>query len=56
MFKVEFATDNAAFEDVNSEVARILRDLADKVDSGTRTDGRVMDYNGNAVGKWSLDS
>jgi len=35
MFKLEFATDNAAFDDGNriNEAARILREIADKMES-----------------------
>ncbi len=43
--------DNAAFEDDPGELARILRDLADKVENGV-TDGDqfvARDINGNKV-------
>lgn len=47
---------NAAFADGNrpAEVARILREVADKIDAG-RTDGVVIDINGNTVGRWHMD-
>lgn len=57
MFKVEFATDNAAFEGGNrvSEAARILREIADKMESGAQIGGgRVHDLNGNHVGHWEM--
>jgi hypothetical protein len=58
MFKLEFATDNAAFGDdpgaeLGTEVARILRAVADEVESGV-TSGVAKDYNGNTVGAWLL--
>lgn len=59
MFKIEFETDNAAFEDMQTEeVARILREIADKVENGSFSFacGVVRDYNGNTVGKWLLDN
>jgi hypothetical protein len=49
MFKLEFATDSAAFEDGNreAEAARILRDIIAKMDNGSEG-GR----NGNTIGRW----
>ena len=59
-FKVEIDIDNAAFED-SSEVSRILRDLADRVEvqvvEGEVTVNRTADHvvlrdvNGNTVGQ-----
>ena len=63
---LKIATDNAAFADGEGphEIARILRELADKVTSSDfRVDtfennynesGPVRDINGNTVGEWSL--
>lgn len=46
---------NSAFADSpRDEVARILRDLAKKVEDG-REDGAIHDVNGNRVGSWSLE-
>lgn len=40
---------NAAFEDgYNYEVARILRELADKLEAGREPES-INDYNGNSV-------
>lgn len=54
MFKLEFKTDNAAFGDGNgeAEIARILRQLADRIEGGGRDDMLiyVADLNGNTVG------
>ena len=65
MFKLKISTDNAAFEDdAGHEIARILRELADKMSaSGFRVDtfendynerGNLRDINGNTVGEWTL--
>ena len=55
--KIEIKTDNAAFEDyTGSEVARILRELADNVDGESRiTPQPLKDSNGNTVGKVEVD-
>lgn len=53
MFKMSFKTGNAAFEDMEFEVTRILQDVKHEVRSGY-TEGTIMDYNGNKVGEWSL--
>ena len=57
-FIAEFDLDNAAFEDACSESARILRQLADKIESdipvgAMECDGvqiPLLDANGNNVG------
>lgn len=56
MFKIEFSTDNAAFDDAPaSEVARILRKIARQVEQGDPLGGGpVHDANGNRVGHWEL--
>lgn len=55
MFKLEFATDNAAFADDHpGEIVRILREIADEA-RRERTGGAVYDLNGNRVGQWSLN-
>ena len=53
MFRIEIRTDNAAFADhATSEVARILRALADKLDlmHGLPAHCTLYDLNGNRVG------
>lgn len=53
MFKLEFSTDNEAFQpNPRMEITAILRHIAKKVDEG-ETGGKVMDGNGNSVGRWS---
>ncbi len=60
MFDLNINTANAAFtEDENGvgagyEVARILRELAEKIEYQSSGKGSVQDYNGNTVGKWEL--
>lgn len=56
-FKMIFATDNAAFEDDPVyEVARILRDTADKLEAGRDASHfqTILDINGNDVGRYKL--
>lgn len=68
MFKLEIKTGGAAFrsdyetdesgeyilDPRATEVRHILMDICDKLAFGY-TDGKIMDYNGNAVGKWSYE-
>ena len=42
-----------ALTDETEEVARILRELANKIEAG-RTSGRLFDTNGNACGNWAF--
>ncbi len=51
-FDVALCTDSAAFSDgPGLEIARILRELADEVESGNLTPViRLRDINGNRVG------
>lgn len=55
MFKLEIETGNAAFDDEGKayEIARILRDLADKIENGAEA-GSVRDINGNKVGSYEV--
>ena len=55
MFKLEFSTDNAAFDSYGaSETARILRKIAKRIEEGT-LDGKVLDLNGNSIGHYDLN-
>lgn len=60
MLTITFETDNAAFEDnCPQETARILRDLADRIENGLGSGlerGAVMDINGNRIGSWDWTS
>lgn len=54
MFRLEIATDNAAFDDgVHDELARILGKLAKALRDGeSLVGGHVTDVNDNIVGQW----
>jgi hypothetical protein len=53
--KIEFSTDNAAFEVAKDYmIATVLRELAMKIEAG-KTEGAVVDNNGNTVGQWSIE-
>ena len=53
---LDLNSSNAAFEESGEfEVARILRDVADKIERG-ESDGRLRDVNGNNVGSWFLET
>ena len=61
MFKLEIKTGGAAFRDENdnldpwnAELFRILDDVKDKLNNG-KTEGNIMDINGNKVGSWRLE-
>lgn len=57
MVKIKFKTDNAAFEGEgqNIEIARILRKLADKIETSNQlTYCPLMDINGNKVGEFEI--
>ena len=56
-FTVKFDCDNAVFEgDPTTEIARILRRVADRVESGDglRFWETILDANGNDVGRFAL--
>lgn len=57
--RIKFTTDNAAFEgNPNAEAARILRDLADRLERREWESGGFMtcrDVNGNTVGHLTID-
>ena len=50
---VSIECDNAAFEDLSHECARILRAVAEKLKAG-REEGKIMDANGNSVGRFEI--
>ena len=59
-FKLSFGADNAAFDDnLETEIARILREIADRVERDTAQSlcGKhktIWDINGNNVGTFVL--
>ena len=55
MFKMKFSTDNTVFEDYKEqEVSRILAEVVEKIEKCGKTEGFIMDINGNKIGEWSL--
>ena len=63
MFKLEFETGNAAFDDdadantnnnAREEIARILRDVAHRVRDGS-DGGFIRDVSGNRIGTWDFE-
>lgn len=58
-FKLQIACENAAFEDRDAELARILRELAQRIEAGEHLEGGgciVRDINGNVVGTATFGS
>lgn len=56
-FRLYFDTDNASFEDnERAEIARILRKVADRVESPTDISHylTIFDANGNDIGRFAL--
>jgi hypothetical protein len=56
-FRLEITCDNAAFDDaIGTELGRILRDLATRIEDGeaTRLYQNVRDINGNPCGTFRL--
>ena len=54
-FRLDIQTGNDAFADEpKAEVARMLRQAADGVESGALCEN-LSDVNGNSVGFWRLD-
>jgi hypothetical protein len=63
MFNLKITTESAAFfdtygrSDPGAEVARILRQLADKLESDyprAKDYATILDANGNATGLWTV--
>jgi len=57
MFTLKVKTDNAAFSDnLGGELARILRDVAARLERSTCYDAAILhDVNGNTVGTYKLE-
>lgn len=52
--RIEFTTDNAAFEDKENEIAWILKKLARQIEEEGQKHGAILDSNGNKVGFWEI--
>ena len=54
--RIEFHTDNAAFEDYRTlEIADILKDIAEIINNNYETEGVIRDFNGNRIGTWTTN-
>lgn len=59
MFTVKISCANAAFDEWQTECARLLREIATRLDQcdgrndGRKVQYRIHDINGNLVGSWS---
>ena len=54
--RVEFRTDNAAFDDYRAfSIADILQNIAKMVVDYELTEGVIRDGNGNAIGTWTTE-
>lgn len=52
---IKIEMDNAAFEgDGRDELARVLRSLAQDIESGSRDKASLYDINGNKVGTFKI--
>lgn len=49
-FHLKIECDNAAFAEPTYEIARILRELADKIEESDGMNRKIYDVNGNHVG------
>lgn len=55
-FTLSICSDNEAFaQDAGAEVARILRAVADSIAAGAEGHFRLLDLNGNGVGRAVLE-
>lgn len=54
-FTCSIAMDNAAFTEwPEGELVRCLRRVCERIEGGEEY-GKVMDINGNSVGKWEIE-
>lgn len=54
MFELKFETGNAVFEEApEAELYRIMDRVVGAIGTG-RTEGKVVDSNGNTIGEWKL--
>lgn len=55
-FTLSIRSDNEAFaQDAGAEVARILRAVSDSIAAGAEGNFRLLDHNGNGVGRAALE-
>ena len=53
--KIQFSTDNAAFEEygIEYQIEVICERIIQRIKNG-ETEGKIQDINGNNIGSWSL--
>lgn len=51
---IQINTDNAAFEDKEEEISRLLKEVSRKIENGISS-GNLKDLNGNNVGNFDLN-
>lgn len=51
---IDIKTDNAAFEENDSEIYAILRKVCSEVGTHGNREGNLRDSNGNTVGKFKV--
>ncbi len=51
---LEIKMDNAAFDEPASELGRILRELAEKIENDGVDHCSLFDFNGNKVGSFGI--
>tara|TARA_B100000700_G_C14776291_1_gene729135 strand:+ start:575 stop:763 length:189 start_codon:yes stop_codon:yes gene_type:complete len=55
-FNINIESGNAAFESfADKETARILREVAERIENTGDLEGVCRDHNGNRVGSWEFD-
>jgi hypothetical protein len=53
-FILRMDCDNSSFEDLEIEVSRLLRKVANQIEANQKS-GKIIDFNGNTVGQFSFD-
>ena len=54
---IQIQMDNAAFTDAPaSELARILRELAERIENDGQDECPLRDFNGNKVGQFKIET
>ena len=53
-FTVKIKCDNEAFQGGPTEVARLLRDVANRIAVDNERAGKISDYNGNSGGAYEF--
>lgn len=54
IFTMKIDSNNVGCE-TKAQVAKLIREVANKVLNGERSSGKILDENGNCVGAWVLE-